>query len=341
MAKDLQRSHWMMTLNNPLDSGFDHTAIKKTLVENFPTVDYFAMVDEQGSTFHTHVFSHFTSRVRFSKIKKYFPTAHIDAVKGTASECITYLKKDGKWLDDASKQEQKIEGSFEEWGKVPPDKGRKSLTELYELVKAGYNNAEIIAENQDYILMLDKIDLLRTTLLTEKYKNHRRLNLKVIYSSGDTGKGKSRDILDKHGDANVYRVTEYKHPFDGYACQSVISFEEYRSQFMISDILNYCDIYPIQLPARYANKYMCADTIYITSNWPLEEQYRGVQVDSPDTWKAFLRRIHEVRIYHEDGTVTVYDSVDKYMNRDIEFHTMTEGEQLALPFKEEGEVHDA
>ena len=168
-----------------------------------------------------------------------------------------------------------------------------------------------------------------------------RLNLKVIYSSGDTGKGKSRDILDKHGDANVYRVTEYKHPFDGYACQSVISFEEYRSQFMISDILNYCDIYPIQLPARYANKYMCADTIYITSNWPLEEQYRGVQVDSPDTWKAFLRRIHEVRIYHEDGTVTVYDSVDKYMNRDTEFHTMTEGEQLALPFKEEGEVHDA
>lgn len=52
------------------------------------------------------------------------------------------------------------------------------------------------------------------------------------------------------------RLTKYKY-------QTVLCFEEYRSQLPISDMLQYLDIYPIDLPARYANKFMCAETIYL------------------------------------------------------------------------------
>lgn len=46
----------------------------------------------------------------------------------------------------------------------------------------------------------------------------------------------------------------------------------------------------------------CYTTIYITSNISLEEQYRGIQWSQPETWKAFLRRIHNVVEYMPDGT---------------------------------------
>lgn len=65
------------------------------------------------------------------------------------------------------------------------------MEELYEMIKNGYSNAEILAINNDYILNIDKLDKVRTMLLTEKYKNERRLDLKVIYIYGATGTGKS------------------------------------------------------------------------------------------------------------------------------------------------------
>ncbi len=93
------------------------------------------------------------------------------------------------------------------------------MEELYELIKAGYSNAEILAMNNDYILNIERLDRVRTELLIDKFKNTRRTDLKVIYISGATGTGKTRGILDKHGDGNVYRVNDYEHPFDGYSCQ--------------------------------------------------------------------------------------------------------------------------
>ena len=54
----------------------------------------------------------------------------------------------------------------------------------------------------------------------------------------------------------------------------------------------------------------------------LEDQYTEVQKESPETWAAFLRRIHEVQVYLEDGTIVKYDSVEKYLNRNKEFHKL-------------------
>ena len=206
------------------------------------------------------------------------------------------------------------------------------MEELYQMIDAGYTNAEILAMNNDYILNIDKLDKVRITLFTDKYKGKRRLNLKVIYISGITGTGKTRGVLDEHGDANVYRVSDYLHPFDQYTCQPVIAFEEFRSSLRISDMLNYCDIYPISLPARYSNKVACYETVYILSNTSLESQYQDVQKEEPETWAAFLRRIHEVRIYGLDGTITIYDSVEKYMRRNEKFHSVNP--QESCPFSE-------
>jgi hypothetical protein len=296
---------------------------------NFKTFEYAAMADEQGKTYHTHIFIYFSSRVRYSTVKKAFPEAHIDSVKGTVSDNINYIKKSGKWKD-SEKAETSIPDTFEEIGKRPPDSQGKSveMRELYQMISDGMTNAEIIGLNQDYILHIDKLDKVRTTVLRERYNNIRR-NLEVIYCYGETGTGKTRGILDKYGDSNVYRVTDYQHPFDGYNCQPVICFDEFRSSLMLKDMLNYCDIYPIELPARYANKFACFDKVYIVSNWELEKQYSEIQKDDAESWDAFLRRIHKVQVY-KDGTVKEYDSVESYMNHKSEWHSMSNEEATTI-----------
>lgn len=291
------------------------------------------MADEQGTQFHTHIFVVFASRVRFSMLKRYLPESHIEKCKGSVSDNVNYIKKTGKW-EHTAKQEKRIEGTFEEYGTQPPDsKGRRSdMSELYQMVLDNMTNAEILAQNQDYILQIDKIDKVRTTVLAERFKESVRLDLEVIYISGKTGTGKTRGVLEKNGYSNVYRVTDYLHPFDSYNGQPVIAFDEFRSSLKIKEMLLYCDIYPIELPSRYANKFACYNKVYIISNWILEKQYPEIQKEDEESWNAFLRRIHKVIHYESPQKVVEYSSVQEYMERSTEFRTLDSEEIKQLPF---------
>lgn len=316
--RDTQSFMYQLTINAPEEKGWTHERILEVLRGNFKTLVYICMADEQGSCYHTHIFVVFASRVRFSMVKRYFEEAHIEKCKGSVLDNVNYVKKTGKWELDEAKQEKKIEGTFEEYGTQPSDsKGKRSdMSELYQMIQENMSNAEILSINQDYIMQIDKLDKVRTTILTEKYKDTVRLDLEVIYVSGATGTGKTRGVLEKHGYSNVYRVTDYVNPFDNYNCQPVMAFEEFRSSMRISKMLLYCDIYPIELPARYSNKYACYNTVYIISNWCLEKQYMEVQREDKESWEAFLRRIHKVIIYSRDGSIKEYNSVKAYLDRD-------------------------
>lgn len=330
---DTQAYMYQLTINAPIQKGFTHEHIIKVFVNNFKTLIYLCMADEQGTQYHTHIFVVFSSRVRFSMLKRYFPEAHIEKCKGSVSDNVCYIKKSGKWELDKNKQEKKIEGTFEEYGTQPPDsKGkRRDMSDLYQMVLDDMTNAEILAVNQDYILQIDKIDKVRTTVLTERYKETVRLNLQVIYISGATGTGKTRGVMEENGYSNVYRVTDYLHPFDGYNCQPVICFDEFRSSLKLKEMLLYCDIYPIELPSRYYNKFACYEKIYIVSNWELERQYSEIQKEDAESWKAFLRRIHKVIIYEHAGKRIEYTSVQEYLNREVGF---TDVDDETIPFDE-------
>lgn len=91
---------------------------------------------------------------------------------------------------------------------------------MIQLVSHGLTDSEILEIcGETAIKHVDKISKLRLAYLRDKYKSQRRLDLKVHYITGKTGTGKSRDILDEHGNENVYRVTDYQPPFDSYQCE--------------------------------------------------------------------------------------------------------------------------
>ena len=123
----------------------------------------------------------------------------------------------------------------------------------------------------------------------------------LSYIWGPTGTGKTRGVMERYGYDKVCRITDYDHPFEKYAGEDVIVFDEFRSQLRISDMLNYLDGYPIMLPCRYANRQACYTKVYLISNVSLDEQYRNIQYDEPYTWAAFCRRIHKTIEFTAEG----------------------------------------
>lgn len=299
MANDTQSRKWQLTINNPVEKGFTHERIRAEL-DSLKSIIYWCMADEIGEngTYHTHVYIQGKGAMRFSTVKKRFDSAHIEMAKGTALQNREYVSKSGKWEKD-KKHETCIDGTFEEWGEIPVERqgARNDLADLHAMVKEGMSDYDILEQMPEAMLQLDKIQLTRQVIIQEKYKNIWR-DLTCVYIYGDTGTGKTRSVMEKYGYENVFRVTDYFHPFDNYKGQDVVIFEEFRSGFRIADMLNYLDGYPLELPCRYANKYACYTKVYIISNIPLSEQYRNQPQES---FNAFLRRINYVLHYSMQG----------------------------------------
>lgn len=293
--RDTQSRKWQLTINNPVPKGFTHDRIKE-IVGGMKSVIYWCMADEIGEegTPHTHVYLHGRGGIRFSTLKKNFDGAHFEMAKGTAAQNMEYVSKTGKWAD-TKKKETSLPGTFEEFGEMPIERqGRRNdLDDLYCMIKDGYSNFQILEAMPESILNIDKLDKIRQTIIQERFKDICR-ELEVYYIWGDTGTGKTRSIMEQYGFSNVYRVTDYAHPFDNYHEQDVMVFEEFRSGFTIREMLNYLDIYPLELPCRYANKFACYTKVFIVSNIPLDKQFPNVQYEEPATWLAFLRRIKAV-----------------------------------------------
>ena len=189
---------------------------------------------------------------------------------------------------------------------------RNDMRLLYAMIEDGLDNATILSSHPEYLRDITTIDRVRQTILEKKYRSEFRI-LDVTYIYGPTGCGKSRSVREQHGYEQCYNTSDYKHPFDGYRQQPVLIFDEFRSDLRIGDMLQYLDGYPIELPARYSNKQACYTTVYIISNLPLENQYTTTQIESPETWQAFLRRINRVRIFENDGSYVEW-SVKKYFS---------------------------
>lgn len=296
---DVRSRKWLITINNPIEKGYTHEILRGLIAETKQCV-YWCMSDETGldtGTYHTHVYLACSSAVRFSVLFKRFEGAHFDVARGTSEDNRNYVFKIGKWAND-KKVETNHQDTHEEDGEMPIERqgARNDLTDLYDMVKQGLSDFEILEIAPQFMLHMDKIERCRQTVMEEKFKTTWR-DLHVTYIYGETGSGKTRSVMDKYGYDKVFRVTDYEHPFDGYKSQSVIVFEEFRSNLRIGDMLNYLDGYPVELRCRYANKVACFTDVFIISNISLRDQYRDVQRQQCETWDAFLRRIHEVQIF--------------------------------------------
>ena len=287
-------------------------------IKSIRGVKYFVFQREKGTsgTEHIQLYIEYKTPRKFESVKRKFPRAHIEDRRA---------KKKSKAREYCMKEDTRISGPYE-FGKFNESGYRSDLEEIYDLVKNGATDFEIMELYPTHYMRYSKaIQECRQTYTFEKFRKTFR-KLQVNYIWGPTGCGKSSYIIKKYGFNNVYRVTNYRSgAFDSYAGQDVIVFEEFRNSFSIKDMLNYLDGYPLQLPCRYADKVACYTKVYIITNIPLQEQYKTTQTEHKETWKAFLRRINNV-----------FDFDDRQNKDEIKGHSpylqLVPNEQIDLPF---------
>lgn len=316
MAENSQSRKWQLTINRPEEHEITNDLIIDTLKKFAP--DYYCMDREIGNktkTEHIHIFIYSKSPIRFSTLKNRFPIAHIEKAYGSIKDNVDYIRKKGKW-ENTDKEETIIDGSFIEYGVLPSELIEKDaiMGKLIEDIKDGKSTIDIIEDNPQFAFKIKDIETLRQTYLNEKYSRENR-ELIVTYLYGSSGVGKTFSIFKKYGAQNICRITNYSSSqgsvlYDNYdKAQSILVYEEFHSQIDIASMLNYLDVYPIRLPARYNNKVACYTRVFITSNVPFESQYAEIKNDYKrhHVYQAWCRRIHNIyeMVRDENGEVKI------------------------------------
>lgn len=271
------------------------------LKKRFEFVRYCFEIGPETKMPHWHfICQNSEKKVRFETMKNLVPKGKLETWRRNAKldNYLNYLDKDGDGHgDERSLFVQPPEGltGYEGQG------SRTDWLKVREEFAEGATIDEVIAEYPHLSLNIGALEKLRATILGAKWRTCLRKDIEVVYIYGEAGTGKSRYVLETEGLGNVYRVTDYKHPFDGYEAQEAICFEEFRNSLPFEQMLNYLDIYPIELPSRYANKPACFKRVYIVSNWSYSEQYKQIRENHTDSIRAWDRRIHYVYKFDEDG----------------------------------------
>ncbi len=269
---------YCLTLNNPTEDELRRLACVET--KNLKRAIFGSEVGESGTP-HLQGFIHLKNAMTLTAVKKRFGSDryHLEVAKGTDYEAWTYCAKDGNIFFEFG-DEPSIDGELSDWEKIA------------EMVTQGATNLEII-QRFPSIAIRCQAALDRMRLEHDRATAEWR-NVEVHFITGPTGCGKTRHVMEEYGYPNVYRATDKKHPFETYTGQDVLVFEEFRSNYRMEDMLNWLDGYPIELPARYANKIAKFTKVYILTNIQFDELYPKTQNRSPETWEAFKRRITSI-----------------------------------------------
>ena len=278
-----QSRRYMVTINNEPRSD-------KELYEYISSLEhikYFIFQREKGSqtgTEHIQAFVVFSVGKRFNTVKNYFPTAHLDACRGSNTQCRDYC----------SKSETRI-GEVMEYGQFAEERARTDYRDFIELVQSGMSEIELAKLFPTLFLKhIGQIEKIRESYRHELHcDSFRKLDVTYIYGPPRTGKTYS--VINKYGMRNVHLLRIYRNGmFDTYTGQDVLCFDEFDSQIKITEMNAYLDTYAMTLPARFYDRQASFTKVYIIANIPLSEQYKEVQETRPEIYKAFVKRINTI-----------------------------------------------
>jgi hypothetical protein len=306
---------WFCVLNNPAEHGFKGTpeemleAIKELWIADNPqrTCAVTYCVSAEG-LHHCHAVFEDTKTMRFSAVKKLFPSMHIEATKGNKEQAEDYIIKRGKWEE---KGESVV--CIVRHGEIKGAQGqRRDFDVIDELIRQGMTPGQVLAVSFSYRRF--------ERMIRDSYYDKRKAetplkrDVKVFWHVGGSGSGKSYSLVklaEEHGEDKIYIVSDYEHGFDKYGGEPILFMDEFRSQMPYAQLLMIIDGYKVQIPCRYTNVFSLWTEVHITSILPPELAYQKMvrEHQSIDTIEQLRRRITSV-IYH-------YKQGDNYLSHEV------------------------
>lgn len=126
----------------------------------------------------------------FDTVKSRFYGAHIEKVLGSNQENYDYIRKIGEKYQN--KAETNLTDTFEEYGILPPDRASNSSIDedIYQLVKEGKSNFEILELFPKAYTRIDKINKAREIINSEKFEENYDLFKSFIFGAKQVAENK-------------------------------------------------------------------------------------------------------------------------------------------------------
>jgi len=217
---------------------------------------------------HHQIYIEFKNAKSLGSIIKKFNKAHTEIAKGDAKHNITYCSKEEVlfFFGDSTQQGKRndlvnIQAEIEA-GVSMKVVAQQSFTKWVVYRRAFQEYKELIEEKRDWI--------------TE-----------VILHIGPSGSGKTREALE----AGAKQIEKIGHFINSYDGEDIVLFDDVDKETFTdrSTWLRILDRYPMDINVKGGKRNWKPRTIYITSNFSVDELFLGDQ--------AFLRRITKIKIF--------------------------------------------
>ena len=276
--KTSQNRSWMVTLKA---ENYTQEKLQKLL----KSYTYVGQLEkgEKGGYEHWQLYIENKNPILFNTLKNKMPEAHLEPRRGTKKQAYDYV----------TKKKTAVPGSLIKNGNIDTEETKPAqlnIEEAVDMMKRGARADEVLLEYPSIWRAERFIDRIDAILQEERYGRSTR-PVEVSYLYGEPGTGKSTYVNNRYGFENVYHVTSYEHPFDGYKGEPVLLLDEFYESIRFDALLNVLDTLPSRLPARYNDKIAAYNYVWIVSNRRLQNQYEVENFYDDIRMNAFYRRI--------------------------------------------------
>jgi hypothetical protein len=306
---DKQQKNFFLTLNNPLEYGYTHDVIIDAIHAKFKNTLYWCMCDEQGSTYHTHIYILLSKKKRWSAVQNAFKHSHIETqVHGSPQQCRAYIRKEGDRYSD--KAETNFPDTFYEEGNIPSfvisSDRQEMLQQIGDMLDSGMRPSEIL---QLSVAFMPYDSIIRKSFFLKQYANTPPLReITVVWHLGASGSGKTYsyvNLCEEHGADSVFYASDFSNSctalLDNYQAEPFLFIDEVKpDSFKYGYLQQLLQGYRTPIHARYANVYSLWDQVDISSIYTPLELYNGMvemETRSIDSLTQLTRRITKY-VYH-------------------------------------------
>ena len=306
MSDTVSRS-WFAVFNNPEKHGYSGSPLEivnrlkdEWIEDKHDRKGYWAYCISSDGLKHVHMILEGSVAMRFSAVKKAYPSAHLSPTKGNKKQVMAYIKKEPPFDEKGEEVIESVSyGNIEGFKKYPISNSNDVLITIENLIEEGYTPSQIMAED---IRFREKESVIRKAYFARRYEETPPLRtVKVIWHFGESGSGKSYTyvkLCEKHGDDYIYFFSDYSNRgvggFDNYCGEPILFMDELKPNSLPFELLlTITQGYRTQIHCRYSNCYALWNEVHITSVFSPESIYKGMvkSARSIDTINQLLRRI--------------------------------------------------
>lgn len=277
---------------------------RKEIEEALASYNYLGQLEEGEEDGYRHwqlIIDGGQSPIRFSTLKRRLPTAHLEPRSGPIQQAINYVTKKETRIIDEPRLEHGTIRHCDETGR------RKDVEIVREaILEKGLSADEVflqVPESNRMTAMVEKLVAAR-----DRSRHTKPRQMEVIWLYGPPGTGKT-SLAVEMGGTSYYRVTDYQNPFDAYSGEEVLVLDEFDGEMRLSTLLNVLDIWPMMLPARYADRVAAYNQVVLVSNEAPCSFYSWASVSRR---QALARRINTIMYVDASGAHDAIDHLSRF-----------------------------